>query len=77
MLCADILGYVQLTDVLHALSEHHLVEDLTTIHAHKAVIHLGLAEWLQGLYVLVTRLLTIERRTGHRPLRRCGRRSLC
>lgn len=35
-----------LTDVLDALPQHHLVEDLATILADEAVVQLGLAVWL-------------------------------
>jgi len=33
-------------DVLNALSEHHLMEDLATVLADEAVVHLRLAVWL-------------------------------
>lgn len=36
----------RLTDVLDTLSQHHLVEDLATLHSHKRVVHLGLLEGL-------------------------------
>ena len=59
------------TDMLHALPEHHLVEDLAARHAHKAVVHLRLPEWLQRLYIPTPRLIgAIEGRAGDRTLRR-------
>jgi hypothetical protein len=36
----------RLTDVLDALPEHHLVEDLATVLADEGVVHLRLAVWL-------------------------------
>lgn len=51
------------------MSEHHLVEDFTTLHADKAVVHLGLAEWLQRLRFGVG--IAIECRAGHRSLCLC------
>ena len=44
-----------LTDVLDIVSEHHLVEDLTTVHADKRVVHLGLSERLEGLDIFLCR----------------------
>jgi hypothetical protein len=41
-----------LTDVLDVVSQHHLVEDLTTIHAGERVVHLGLSEGLEGLDIV-------------------------
>ena len=43
-----MLAY-SLTDVLDALPQHHLVEDLATILADEAVVQLGLAVWLKRL----------------------------
>jgi hypothetical protein len=44
-----------LTDVLDVVSQHHLVEDLTTVHADKRVVHLGLSESLEGLNIVLCR----------------------
>jgi hypothetical protein len=63
--------------MLHAMPEHHLMEDLSSLHAHKAVIHLRLPEGLQWLDLSVPiHLIAIERRRGHWPLIRFRRRSL-
>jgi hypothetical protein len=66
--------------MLDAMSNHHLMEDLATRHAHKAMVHLRLSERLQWLHVPhPAGILAVEGRTGHRPLRhacRCGLRSL-
>lgn len=42
-----------LTDVLDAVSQHHLVEDLTTVHADERVVHLGLSESLERLDIFL------------------------
>ena len=39
------------TDMLHALSQHHLMEYLASCHTHEAMVHLRLSEGLEGLYV--------------------------
>jgi len=44
-----------LTDVLDIVSQHHLVEDLATVHADKRVVHLGLSESLEGLDIFLDR----------------------
>ena len=49
-----------LTDVLDALPQHHLVEDLATILANEAVIQLGLAVWLQRLRLTQLRVFAVE-----------------
>jgi hypothetical protein len=39
--------------VLDIVSEHHLVEDLATVHADERVVHLGLSEGLEGLNIFL------------------------
>jgi len=61
--------------MLHALPKHHLVEDLAARHSNKAVVHLGLPEWLQRLDISTPRLIgAVEGRAGYSTLR--GLRSL-
>ena len=64
-----------LTDVLDVMPEHHLVEDLSTLHSHEAVVHFGLAEWLQWLWFSAFWLIAVESWTRHSSLLR--RRRLC
>ncbi len=52
----------QLTDVLDALPQHHLMEYSTPRHAHKAVIHLRLPVRLQWLYVPPPVVIAVESR---------------
>jgi hypothetical protein len=57
------------------MPEHHLVENLSSSHAHEAVIHLRLLlERLKRVDVAEARLIAVEGRTGHRTLSRgcCG-----
>lgn len=68
--------------MLDALSEHHLVEDLTTLHADKRVVHLRLAEGRKRLHILeLVGVGAVEGRAGHSSLRRrgccCALISLC
>jgi len=37
--------------MFNALPLHHLVKDLASLHADKAVVHLLLPVWLERLYV--------------------------
>ena len=64
----DIFGAKWRTDVLDALAEHHLVEDFSTSHADKRVVHCGRTVLLQWLDILV--ILAIEGGRRSRP-RRC------
>lgn len=64
---------LSLTDVLNILSEHHLVEDLSTLHSHEGVVHLGLAERLEGLDIICAHVGSVESRTGRGSLWRDGR----
>lgn len=41
-----------LTDVLDVVSEHHFMEDLSTVHADEGVVHLGLSEGLERLHIV-------------------------
>lgn len=69
-----VVGIVVRTDMLYALPEHHLVEDLASCHAHEAVVHLWLPKRLQRLDIS-NFLVAVEGRTGHCSLgrRRRGR----
>ena len=58
-----------LTDVLHALSEHHFVEDLASLHTNKAVIHFRLPKWLERLDIIELGFFTIEGWTRNWPPR--------
>ena len=42
-----------LTDVFDIVSQHHLVEDLATVHADERVVHLGLSESLERLDIFL------------------------
>ena len=53
---------IERTNVLDALTKHHLVEDLPARHAYEGMIHCGRAVWFQWLDVAV--VLTIEGRRG-------------
>jgi hypothetical protein len=69
------LSPAQRTDVLHSMPEHHLMENLSSSHAHEAVIHLRLLfERLERVHIAKTRVIAVECRTGHRTLscRRCS-----
>jgi hypothetical protein len=48
------------------MPEHHLVEDLSSSHAHKAVIHLRLLlERLKRVDITQTGVIAVECWTGH------------
>jgi hypothetical protein len=53
-----------LTDVLDIVSQHHLVEDLATVHADERVVHLGLSESLKGLDIFSGRAIEGRARDG-------------
>lgn len=55
---------MQRTNVLHTLAQHHLVEDLATLHADERVVHLRLVA--RGH--LRCRVIAIEGRGGNRSL---------
>ena len=60
------------TDVLYALSEHHLMENLASGHANKGVIHLLGPVRPERLYIAPSRVVTIESGTGHRSVLSSG-----
>lgn len=61
-----------LTDVLDAVSQHHLVEDLATVHADERVVHLGLSKSLERLDIFLDGAVEGRARDGA-----CGRRLRC
>lgn len=61
--------------MLDALAEHHLVEDLSSRHAHERMVHCGLAVGLQWLDIAVVLAVEGGRRPRSRRGRLCGRRS--
>lgn len=38
--------------MLDVVSEHHFMEDLSTVHADEGVVHLGLSKGLEGLHIV-------------------------
>lgn len=54
------------------MSQHHIVKDLATLHADKAVVELGLAVWLQRLHIAQFCILAVEGRARDGAL--CGLR---
>jgi len=65
------------TYVLDALTQHHLVEDFSSSHADKRVVHLGCAVRLQWRDIVVFAIERRRRSSPWRCLRGCSGGALC